>query len=400
MHPDLFTIPIFDWPVRSYGAMLTLGFLSGVWLSMKRAERLKADPDMILNIGFVCLLCGVAGARIFYVIHYWESSFARQGSPLTAALDCTGGGLEFYGGLIGAMVGSIVYMAVKRVSMRMYLDILAPAAIWGLAFGRMGCLLNGCCWGGVCVDAHGHEMVPWGITFPHGSSPQVRQWENRQLTLPAELIVTDTTNTYLLSESLVDMPIEEREGPEARVRRLKDDIRDLKAVNADPSDIKRLETQLAQATKSLEQQKGRLSHLDRATQYPSRVDPSRRMTVSELSDLAHQYRSLKVHPAQVYGIINALLLSWVLLELLYHRKRHGVGFAALCMIYPITRIILETVRVDNPQDTVGLTISQAVSVGMFLLGLAMLLYLRRLPERSPRAVPFVPPPVEEPDGRT
>ncbi|HRX85675.1 MAG TPA: prolipoprotein diacylglyceryl transferase [Phycisphaerae bacterium] len=395
MHPELFRIPILDHPVKSYGAMLTLGFLSGVWLSIRRAERLKCDPDLVLNLGFICLVCGVFGARLFYVLHYWESTFARQPNPIWAALDCTSGGLEYYGGLIGAMVGCVVYIIVKRASLRLYLDILAPAAAWGLAFGRAGCLLNGCCWGGLCVTPQEHQaVVPWGITFPHYSSPQIRQWENRQITLPAELIVA---NERVLLPQLVpldalELSPEKREELNKAVADARKEYDDLRQKGAGTAALKQAESKLRTAQHRREERG--LYTLDEVRAYSSRHSRDGRdpITLSELADLAQHHRSLPVHPAQVYGIINALLLSWVLLELLYHRKRHGVVFATLCTIYPITRIILETVRVDNPHDSAGLTISQAVSVGMFLLGIGLLLALRRMPERSPLAVPYVPPP--------
>lgn len=405
MNPELFTIPILDWPVKSYGLMLTLGFLSGVWLSMRRAERLKADPDMIVNIGFICLICGVVGARLFYVLHYWESSFARSANPLLSALKLTSGGLEYYGGLIGAIAGAVVYMVLKRASLRLYLDILAPGAAWGLAFGRVGCLLNGCCWGGLCVDAHDpqHVVVPWAMSFPYSSSAQTRQWENRQLTVPAELIVTvpGISESFLLPKRQIDMPVEKREGPGAKVRTLEQRLRDMRALKAEAEEIRNVEAELAEAVAQRKKHEGELyALLGYAMRYPSREDSRRTMTASELSALSRRYGSLPVHPAQVYGIINALLLSWLLLELLHRRKRHGVVFAVLCTVYPLTRMILELVRVDNPHDSAGLTVSQAVSVGMFLFGVALLLYLRTLPERSPRAVAYVPPSEDQSDGKS
>jgi len=393
MHPELFHIPIIDYPIKSYGAMLTLGFLSGVWLSIRRAERLKCDPDLVLNLGFICLVFGVGGARLFYVLHYWESSFARQRNPLLAALDCTSGGLEYYGGLIGAIVGCIGYIIIKRASLRLYLDILAPAAIWGLAFGRMGCLLNGCCWGGLCVDAHNHAVIPWGITFPHQSPAQIRQWENRQLTLPAELIVTDPRSMVprLIPRDALEITPEKRGELDRRVEDAHAELERLKKEGAPASKIKKADAQLR--TAEIRREMRGLGVLDRALKFPSRSvdDPQARITVTQLADLARQYRSRPVHPVQIYGIINALLLSWLLMEMLYRRKRHGIVFATLCTIYPITRIILEVIRVDNPHDSGGLTISQAVSVGMFLAGVAMLMWLYRLPERSVLAVPYVPP---------
>jgi phosphatidylglycerol:prolipoprotein diacylglycerol transferase len=397
MHPELFTIPIVNWPVKSYGAMLTLGFLSGVWLSMKRAERMKCDPDVALNMGLVSLLCGVAGARIFYVIHYWESSFARMPNPLFAALNCTSGGLEYYGGLIGAIVGCAVYLAVRRVSVRMYLDLLTPAAAWGLAFGRMGCFLNGCCWGGVCVDQQGHAAVPWGITFPFSSPAETRQWENRQVTVPAELMATpDGMEAFLLPREQIIMPVEKREGPRAKLRAIEAQLVEMKAAGASADKLKIVEAQRAETEAEVKRVDNETGLLRAALKYPAPNDTDRSVTVSELEDMADQSPSLPVHPVQIYGIINALLLSWLLLEILYRRKRHGVVFAALCLIYPITRVFEEIVRVDNPRDSVGLTISQAVSVGMFAFGIIFLLALRRMPERSPLAVPFVMPQEPEP----
>jgi phosphatidylglycerol:prolipoprotein diacylglycerol transferase len=397
MHPTLFHLPYIDYPVRSYGAMLTIGFLTGVWIAMRRAERVKADPDVVLNLGFICLICGVVGARVFYVVHYWGSAFAPQPHPVAAALNCTAGGMEYYGGLICAMIGVAVYVVIKRVSVRMYVDILAPVAAWGLAFGRMGCFLNGCCWGGVCVTPEGHAVVPWGVRFPHSSFAQTRQWENRQLTLPAELIVTSPSypEPIPLPKSELDMPVEKREGPAMRLRHAEEEIRSLKALNAEPQEIERLKNEKEKAEKEAKEMQGRLFALSEAQRFPARTDPSRGMTVSELEDLANKYPSLPVQPTQIYGVINALLLSWVLTELFYRRKRHGVVFAALCIIYPITRVVLEIIRVDNPHDTAHLTVSQGVSVVMFLFGLALLWALYRMPLRSPLAVPYVPPEEDE-----
>ena len=90
MYPELFRIPLIDVPVKSYGFMLMVGFLTAIWFAMRRAERVKANPDTILNLGFVALICGVAGARAFYVAHYWESHFAYLPNPIWASFNITG----------------------------------------------------------------------------------------------------------------------------------------------------------------------------------------------------------------------------------------------------------------------------------------------------------------------
>ncbi len=180
MCPTLFTIPWLNLPIRGYGLMLMVAFLAGTWWASRRAGRVKQDPDFVVNLGFVALLCSVVGARIFYVVHYWER-FA--GTGVWNIINLTAGGLEFYGGFIGAMVGILAFMLVKRVSVRLYLDILAPSLMLGMAAARVGCFLNGCCWGGPAPAS-----LPWAVHFPYASPAQVREWEDRQMTLPAELI--------------------------------------------------------------------------------------------------------------------------------------------------------------------------------------------------------------------
>src|SRR5687768_14809881 len=108
MQPTLFNIP-FPWfsgwleiPVRGYGLMLMIGFLGGTWWAARRATRVKADPDVVVNAGFIALISSIIGARIFYVLHYWDENFA--GKSLASIINITAGGLEFYGGFIGATI--------------------------------------------------------------------------------------------------------------------------------------------------------------------------------------------------------------------------------------------------------------------------------------------------------
>ena len=92
MHPELWTIPGLGWPIKSYGFMLMCGFLVSIWFAMRRAQRVKADPDLVLNLGFVSLICGVVGARIFFVAHYWKTTFASAEHPIREAINITAGG--------------------------------------------------------------------------------------------------------------------------------------------------------------------------------------------------------------------------------------------------------------------------------------------------------------------
>jgi phosphatidylglycerol---prolipoprotein diacylglyceryl transferase len=410
MHPELFTIPFVNMSVKSYGFMLMLGFLTAIWIGMRLAERRKASPDVILNCGVLCLFFGVAGARLFYVAHYWRSNFAFQPRPILAALNITSGGLEYLGGVIGAVLAVIVYLALygrwfarrePRLSVRLYLDLLAPIAMWGLAFGRAGCFLNGCCWGGLCTDPHTHQALPWGVTFPFSSGAQERQWLNRQVTVPAELIWDEpdmTEVTVLLPKTLLETPPEAlrglREFEEARAELL---AAQAKGVGGDA--LQKLEQRAQALQKTANRLDAGLRPLAWAQIMPSRRDPSRPITVSELNDLAGRYRSLPVHPVQAYDIINALLLSGLLVLILQRRTHHGVVLGWMLVLYPLSRYAVEVIRVDNPHDVGGLTISQAFGLGVFLCGLVWLwVNYRVLPPRSPVLVPWVPPEATPPSA--
>ena len=134
-----------------------------------------------------------------------------------------------------------------------------------------------------------------------------------------------------------------------------------------------------------------MQSLINAQKFPSRIEPNRKTSVSELEQLASKYQSLAVHPTQLYAAISAILLSAFLSALFYVRKRHGVVIVMLLILYPIQRIPEDMIRVDNPHDMVGLTISQFVSLMLFLVGVAALIFLyKKLPERSPYAVPVEP----------
>jgi prolipoprotein diacylglyceryltransferase len=119
------------------------------------------------------------------------------------------------------------------------------------------------------------------------------------------------------------------------------------------------------------------------------------LTREQLVREATQHRSTRLHPAQLYASIGAALLAVVLSTAFYRRKHHGAVFALLLILYPIMRFFEEIIRMDNPHDTAGLTVSQFTSVPILALGVGLLLVIRRLPQRSPKAVPYVPPRKQE-----
>ncbi|MCG3136311.1 MAG: Prolipoprotein diacylglyceryl transferase [Phycisphaerae bacterium] len=392
MYPELFEIPIIGYGVKSYGFMLMLGFLSGTWMAAKRAEKVRANPDLVINLAFCSLIGGVVGARLMYVIHYWQRDFAGRSNPLMAVIDISAGGMEFLGGVIGALVILVGYLLIMRQSIRLYFDLLTPSLIWGLAFGRMGCLLNGCCWGGVAGDTMAKQ---WALQFPYGSPAFVSQFHHGQLGVPAPLIVVNDIGRIGLmldrdelhkNYNTLNQPVRAYEQAKLEYDYLsKADPTSVEAKKAQQK-LKQLET----AVKPLQQ---RLELVQRERQkYPSHEFPGQAMTPLELVELARTQHSLPVHPTQIYDLVNALLGSWFLVWLLKRRRHQGVVFIAMLLTYPWTRLVLETIRVDNPLDTFGgLTISQGISVVMFAIGIGLWLIWRRLPAVSPRAIPWIPP---------
>ena len=239
-----------------------------------------------------------------------------------------------------------------------------------------------------------HEpRYEWAVRFPFASPAHWREWEERQVTLPAELITTSKDRLYPppwpVPASLLSMPVEKRQGLVRQANDLKESFERAKAEAPGSTETKKLEDAVATAVKKLDAHQKELASLINAQQFPSRVEPSRKTSVSELEQLASQYQSLHVHPTQLYAAINAILLSAFLSALFYVRKRHGVVIVMLLILYPIQRMIEELLRVDNPHDVGGLTVSQFLALFLFLTGIALLIYLyQKLPERSPYAVAF------------
>ena len=183
-----------------------------------------------------------------------------------------------------------------------------------------------------------------------------------------------------------------------KYREAKDSYEYLSAVTPDSVEAKKEKLRMESLEQSAKQEAMRyatvVNHLQK---FPSADFPGQGMTPLELAELAQTSRSLPVHPAQPYGTINALLLSLLLVMVFRHRKRDGMVFAMLLITYPITRILLELIRVDNPKDTFGgLTVSQGISLVMIGLGIVLIFILRQLPEKCPLAKPWEPPPEEKP----
>ncbi len=393
-------MPGTGWTLKSYGFMMMAGFLSAVYLAMRRCMRVKADPDAMLNCAFVSLVVGVIGARIFFVIHYWDESFANAANPLLAMVNLTQGGLEFLGGVIPAIFVVALYLKWNGLSIRLYGDAMAIVIPWGLCFGRIGCFLNGCCFGSPWVDQHQGPGSALAVQFPFGSPAAVRQWEERRITIPAELIYhgfksdgkSPLWEAMPMGRDLISMTPEAREKPLRKFNQLKESLKHAQAEDPDGEETSKLAERLKRQESIRDAHRLKIAPLLIAQKYPSREDPGIRTAFSEVRGLADRHPALWARPSQLYSAVSALLLANLLARIFHRRKRHGLVFGLLLVLYPLNRLALEVIRSDNPLDTFGLTVSQAMSLGMIAAGIIWIVVIYRfMPERSPAAVPWTPP---------
>jgi phosphatidylglycerol---prolipoprotein diacylglyceryl transferase len=157
MHPVAFQFGSLT--ITWYGVMVATGFLTGLWTASRRALVTGISSEKILDLGPWLIVGVIIGARTLYVMSYWREQFA-SGSVMEIFMVWKGG-LVFYGGLIGASLATILYARLKKLPLWKVADVLAPSVALGSVFGRLGCLLNGCCYGREC-------SLPWAIHFPAG----------------------------------------------------------------------------------------------------------------------------------------------------------------------------------------------------------------------------------------
>lgn len=157
MHPIAFNLgPL---TVHWYGILLAAGFLAGLWTASRRAMLTGIAPEKISDAGLWLILGAILGARILFVVTYWRENFANQ--PFSEIFMIQRGGLVFYGGLIGAALACILFCHRQKLALWKVADALTPSIALGYVFGRLGCLMNGCCFGREC-------SLPWAIHFPAG----------------------------------------------------------------------------------------------------------------------------------------------------------------------------------------------------------------------------------------
>ncbi len=161
MYPVLLQLGSFQ--IRSYGVVVLLSFLLGVWLSAREAKRKGLDPALVQDFAFYALLGGIVGARLYFVAFSAPAYYLSNPWEILAVWH---GGLGIIGAVAGGFVVALWYCGKHHVSLWRFADTLAPGAILGQTVGILACLLNG--------DSYGKPSnVAWAIAYtdPRAMAP-------------------------------------------------------------------------------------------------------------------------------------------------------------------------------------------------------------------------------------
>lgn len=345
--------------IRGYGVMLLLGVGSAVALAVYRGRSRGVSSDAIMSLAPWLLIGGLIGARLFFVVQYRDQFFRGEGALQTIGrlLDFTGGGLVVYGSILGGILALWLFSRHSGLRFLRLGDVIIPCLFLGIFFGRLGCLMNGCCYGGRC------EEGPWALHFPPGSPVYEEQLVSGQL---VGIQVEDfgagkkpsvserrATGRRIAEVAAGSLAAEEGILPGQRIDRIRPtspprDTTDPRRPAEDTRDL------------GLEMVVDGQSYYWAADQLPR--------------------RALPVRPAQVVSSLSALVVCGLLLLLSPWIHREGLLSAIGLAAYAVVRFGLELLRSDEPgQFGTGLTISQLVSVGVFAAAMGLMVYLLRRP---------------------
>jgi phosphatidylglycerol:prolipoprotein diacylglycerol transferase len=264
MQRILFTIPVVGYSLHGFSLMMLLACFGALGITFWRARREGIDPEAVAGLATWLISGGFIGARVMYLIQHPEMV-----EHVSDVFKIWQGGIVFYGCILGGLIGSVIYWVRHPFPFAAMADAVAPALAVGSALGRVGCFLNGCCFGT-------RSDLPLGVCFPAGSPPWVRH-----------------------------------------------------------------------------------------------------VTLGLISPTAAC--SLPVHPTQLYAAFDGLLLLGLLTWFYPRRRRDGEVMAVLMVAYPVLRFANECLRADEGAVLAGLTVAQAISVGLFLAGVITWFTLPRRP---------------------
>ena len=322
MYPELFEIPFIHVTVKSYGLMLVIGFLAAVWVIRRLSRDFTPDPQFITNAALYSLVGGIIGARLFFVVHYFEKF---RDFPIEV-LYIWQGGLELLGGVIAAVGIILFYVLYHKLPVRRYFDVLAVGMMLALVFGRIGCFLNGCCYGKP-------TELPWGVRFPYNSFAYVSQINadpQRNRTQPQLMLPRETYLGYT-GENGKWYPMPYNDLSEEQKIEVTEGRYQCRPVHP--------------------------------TQLYSSALAAFWCFVLYLFWRRAQRTELSRGPSRLF-------------------TKPGCTFALMLIIYGISRFGMEFLRDDNPFELDGLTISQNIGIAMAALGVILMVVFQKMKARA------------------
>jgi phosphatidylglycerol:prolipoprotein diacylglycerol transferase len=358
MWQELWRIPIktpwFDGiPIYGFGMMLFLAFILCTWLASWRARRAGIAPQHIQDLVIWLFVGGLLGARISHLLG--EQQWKGWGWFFAQLPQIWNGGIIFYGSVLGGLVGYLgawwfIFRKDKTPTLRLA-DVIAPSIALGLCLGRIGCYLNGCCYGQVaCADC---------AVYPRAHFP---------LSAPAR-------------EALVEAGIQTAAGFTLDLGRPVDGARVGQVVPASaawaaglrPGDvIVKADGRAITTPDDLSRYLGNLAHWPRGK---TDLSLSVRRDGMETELPAFTPRTVGLYPTQLYESVSMFLLLLVLLAYEPFRRREGQVMALLMMGYAVHRYLNEMLR-DDPRP---IDFERYTSLLLFAAGLALWLWLQLKP---------------------
>jgi len=349
-------------PIFGYGMMLFLAFVACILLASRLCRRQGINPQYVQDLAIWIFVFGILGARITFMIQYklYEGRDLLQ--VLLLFIMIWEGGLVFYGSAIGGVIGyCLAYFFVLRkhhISTWKMADVIAPCGALGLALGRVGCLLNGCCYGNVaCPDC---PTIP--LYFPLSAPPRYL--------LVAHGYQTAAGFTMKENEPLTVGRVEPGSAAERAGLKSGNVIREINGRKVANDDV--LSSYMGQEewprgkndlVLSVERRRGAAGPAD-----------GEQVTLPAFSP-----RTIGLHPTQVYESISMLLLLGVMLACWPFRRRDGMMMVIFMLGYAVHRFLNEMLRNDTKPVFEGMTLSENGSILVFIAGLVLLAWLWRRP---------------------
>jgi len=162
LHPILISIGSLHLP--TYGTLLVLAILGGIYTAMRLGRRVGLDSSLILDFCTWLVLVALVGAKVLMILTDWTYYRANPGEIFSMSTLMAGG--VFYGGFLAALFFTVWYVRVQKISFWKLADVLAPGVALGQSVGRLGCFSAGCDYG---KPTH----LPWGVVFTSNFAHEV-----------------------------------------------------------------------------------------------------------------------------------------------------------------------------------------------------------------------------------